>query len=111
MQTRVADQVALHDVRRHHQVANVLRNYHQRGRQNGENGEPFKAWGVESWQREPVRLGNRGGIHNAHHEGERVTRQHADQDRDNRHKAAEEDGTEYRHAQRHQRNNNGFRIR
>ena len=70
-------------------MADVLSNHHQRGRQNGENGEPFKARG-EGWQREPVRLGNRGGIHNAHHEGERVTRQHADQDRDNRHKAAEE---------------------
>lgn len=60
-------------------VADVLSNHHQRGRQNSENGEPFKARGVEGWQREPVRLGNRGGIHNAHHEGERVTRQHADQ--------------------------------
>ena len=111
MQARVADQVTLHDVRRDHQVANVLSNHHQCSRQNGEDSKPFEAWGVEGRQREPVCLGNRCGIHNTHHEGECVTHEHADQYRDNRHKAAEQDGTENRHAQRHQRNNNGFRIR
>ncbi|MNP58468.1 hypothetical protein D3C76_1533850 [compost metagenome] len=92
-------------------MANVLGNHHQCRRQNGENRKPLKARGIEGWQGKPVGLRDRGSIDNAHREGERIARQHANQDRDNRHKATEQHGAKDRHAQRYQRDDNGFGIR
>ena len=73
--------------------------------------KPLKARSVESRQREPMRLGNRGGIDHAHHKRQRIAHQHADQDRDNRQEAAEQHGSEHRHRQGHHRDNNGFTVR
>lgn len=93
MQARVADQIALNDIGGHHQMPHVLGNHHQRGGQYGEDSKPLKARSVESRQREPMRLGDRGGIDHAHHKRQRIAHQHADQDRDNRQEAAEQHGS------------------
>ena len=111
MQPGIADQIFFNDIRRHHQVADVLGNHHQRSGQNGEDSKPFKARGVERRQGKPVRLGDRRSVDNAHHERERVADQHADQNRDNGHKTAKQHRTEDRHRQRHHRNNDGFAVR
>ena len=110
MQTRVADQIALNDIGGHHQVPDVLSNHHQRGGQNGEDSKPLKARRVEGRQREPVRLGDRGGIDHAHHKRQRIAHQHTNQDWNNRQEAAEQHRTKYRHRQRYHRNNNGFAV-
>ena len=111
MQARVADQIAFDDISRYYQVTDVLGNHHQRSGQNGEDGEPFKTRLVEGWQREPVRFGDRGGIDHAHHKRQRIAHQNANQDRDNRQEAAEQDRTKHRHRQGHHRDNNGFTVR
>ncbi|MNS97312.1 hypothetical protein D3C72_1316380 [compost metagenome] len=110
MQARVTEQVFFDDIRSHHQVADVLGDHHQRRRQDGEDGEPFKTRGVERRQREPVRLADRGQIHHAHKERQRIPYQHTDQDRDNRQKTAEQHGTQDGHTQRHQRDSDGSGV-
>ena len=110
MQARVADQIALNDIGGHHQMPHVLGNHHQRGGQYGEDSKPLKARSVESRQREPMRLGDRGGIDHAHHKRQRIAHQHADQDRDNRRSR----GTARIRTPSppgHHRDNNGFTVR
>ena len=108
MQARIANQIFFHDICRYHQVPDVFSDDHQRCWQDGQNGNPFKTRRVKRRQREPVGLRNRRSVHNAHHEGERITGQHPDQNRDNRHKTAEQYGTKDRYRQRYHRNDDGF---